>query len=119
MGRVRVNQVCLTGIEPASSTKLLNELILSSKSGKERIAQTPQLLQAFLDTQSALKSPLLDAAPGAGDIPPLVTDAYTTLPPVGPNLHMGLLATIRVNSHSAPSPSGKTGSSNSQALTVR
>ena len=76
----------LAGIKLALSNKLLDELIPSSKSGKERIAQTPQLLLAFLDTQSASKSPLLIMVPRAGDIPYLVTDACTTLPTIGSNL---------------------------------
>ena len=88
LGGVRFNQVCLAGTKLALSTKLLDELIPSSKSGKERITWTPQLLQAFQDTQSILKSPLLVTVPRAGDTPYLVTDACTTLPARGTKLFL-------------------------------
>ena len=58
LGGVCVYQVCLTGIEPASFTKIRAAPASPSKPGKERIAQSPQLLQDLLaDTQLVLKSP--------------------------------------------------------------
>ena len=88
LGGVRFNQVCLPGAKLALTTKLLDEQIPSSKSGKERIVWSPQLLQAFQDTQSILKSPLLVTIPRAGDTPYLVTDACTSLPAGGSKLFL-------------------------------
>jgi hypothetical protein len=83
LGGVRFLEICLKGPQLAEATQLLDHEIPSSRSGRERIVWTPQLLQAFLRTQEILKDPVQVTIPKKGDVIWLANDACTNIPACG------------------------------------
>ena len=86
LGAVRFNEVCLPGAKLALLTKLLDEQIPASRSGKEEITWTSELLHSFKKVQEVLKHPLSVTIPRPGDTLYLATDACTSIPAGGTKL---------------------------------
>ena len=88
LGGIRFNAICLPGAKLSASTRLLDEQIPSTRSGKDHIDWSPSLIQAFHNTQDILKSPLAVTMPRKGDTPFIATDASTSLPAGGTKLFL-------------------------------
>ena len=86
LGSVRFNEVCLPGTKLAEFTKPLDEQIPASRSGKESVTWTPELLTPFKKIQEILKAPLSVVIPKRGDSTFLAVDACTSLPAGGSKL---------------------------------
>ena len=86
LGAVRFNEVCLPGAKLASLSRLLDEQIPASRSGKEEIVWTGDLLNSFKQIQHVLKKPLSVTVPRLGDTVYLAVDACTSLPAGGTKL---------------------------------
>ena len=88
LGAVRFNEICLPGAKLAFLSKLLDEQIPASRSGKEEISWTGDLLHAFKRIQQVLQHPLSVTIPRPGDVVYLATDACTSLPAGGTKLFL-------------------------------
>ena len=86
LGAVRFNEVCLPGAKLASFSKPLDEQIPASRSGKEDIVWTGDLLTSFHQIQNVLKNPLAVTVPKKGDTVYMAVDACTSLPAGGTKL---------------------------------
>ena len=86
LGAVRFNEICLPGAKLASFSKLLDEQIPASRSGKEDIVWTGDLLSSFQQIQTILKHPLSVTVPRKGDTLYMAVDACTSLPAGGTKL---------------------------------
>ena len=78
--------ICLDRGKLAGTTMPLDDEIPASRSGREEIKWSQELLSAFKDTQKILLNPMAVTIPRANDIPLVVTDACTTLPAGGARL---------------------------------
>ena len=88
LGSVRFNEICLPGAQLALHSKLLDEQIPSSRSGKEEIVWTSDLLTSFKQIQHILQQPLSVTVPRRGDTIYLATDACTSLPAGGTKMFL-------------------------------
>ena len=67
LGSVRFNEVCLPGAKLAELTKPLDEQIPASRSGKETVTWSAELLDPFKRIQQILKAPMSVVIPKRGD----------------------------------------------------
>ena len=88
IGGVRFQEICLPGPELALASQPLDAEIPASRSGKELITWTPNLVQSFLDVQNILKNPLHVNVPRKGDTAFLASDGCTSLPACGTKLFL-------------------------------
>ena len=88
LGSVRFNEICLPGAQLALHSKPLDEQIPSSRSGKEEIVWTSDLLTSFKRIQHILQQPLSVTVPRQGDTIYLATDACTSLPAGGTKMFL-------------------------------
>ena len=88
LGAVRFNEVCLPNSQLALYSKPLDDQIPATRSGKENIIWSPDLLTAFRKIQDILKQPLSVTIPRKGDIIHLATDACTSLPAGGTKMFL-------------------------------
>ena len=86
LGSVRFNEVCLPGAKLAELTKPLDEQIPASRSGKETVTWSAELLDPFKRIQQILKAPMSVVIPKRGDTTFLAVDACTSLPAGGSKL---------------------------------
>ena len=86
LGSVRFNEVCLPGAKLASFSRLLDEQIPASRSGKEEIIWTGDLLNSFKQIQNILNHPLSVTIPRRGDTVYMAVDACTCIPAGGTKL---------------------------------
>ena len=86
LGGVRFNEICLPGAKLAGFSRLLDEQIPASRSGKEEIVWTGDLLNSFQQIQNILKHPLSVTVPKRGDTVYMAVDACTSLPAGGTKL---------------------------------
>ena len=88
LGSVRFNEVCLPGAKLASFSRLLDEQIPASRSGKEEIVWTGDLLNSFKQIQNILKHPLSVTVPRRNDTVYMAVDACTSIPAGGTKLFL-------------------------------
>ena len=88
IGGVRFQEICLPGPELALASQPLDAQIPASRSGKELINWTSELIQSFLAIQKILKNPLHVTIPRRGDTPYLASDGCTSLPACGTKLFL-------------------------------
>ena len=88
IGGVRFQEICLPGPKLALASQLLDAEIPASRSGKELITWTPDLINSFLSVQQILKNPLNVTVPRKGDTPYIVSDGCTSLPACGTKLFL-------------------------------
>ena len=86
LGSVRFNEICLPGSKLASLTKPLDEQIPASRTGKDQISWTEDLLTPFKKIQDILRQPIAVTIPRQGDTVYLAVDACTSLPAGGSKL---------------------------------
>ena len=88
IGGVRFQEICLPGPELALASQPLDAEIPASRSGKELITWTPDLVQSFQEVQKILKNPLHVTVPRKGDTPYIVSDGCTSIPAGGTKLFL-------------------------------
>ena len=88
IGGVRFQEICLPGPELALASQPLDAEIPASRSGKELITWTPDLIQSFREVQKILKNPLHVTVPRKGDTPYIASDGCTSLPACGTKLFL-------------------------------
>ena len=86
LGSIRFNEICLPGAKLASLSKVLDDQIPATRSGKDQISWTCDLLEPFKKIQDILKNPLSVVIPKYGDTTYLAVDACTSLPAGGSKL---------------------------------
>ena len=88
IGGVNFNRICLPGAELSYAMEPLDKYIPSSKSGKELVVWSQELLTAFKAVQDILRRPNVITIPRPGDTVHLASDAAASLPAAGTKMFL-------------------------------